>query len=162
MKSHQLPTSSGTVALALIAPEIPQNTGTLMRLSACMGTELHVVGPLGFIWRDKNLMRAGMDYVDIATVTRYEDWDAFVQSKTDRRLVRVTPDAKTSYVDFTFQPGDVLLLGRESDGFSDNVISQTPHAVKIPMQPKTRSLNVAIAGSIVLTEALRQCNNVRD
>lgn len=143
-------------ALALIEPEIPQNTGTLMRLSACMGTELHVVGPLGFIWRDKNLLRAGMDYIDMASVVRHEDWAEFRDRTTGRRLVRVTPEAETSYVDFEFQESDILLLGRESNGFSENVITDTPTAVKIPMLPHTRSLNVALAGGIVLAEALRQ------
>ncbi|USO01901.1 MAG: tRNA methyltransferase [Alphaproteobacteria bacterium] len=127
-----------------------------MRLSACFGTHLHVVEPCGFVWRDRNLLRAGMDYMDMASVSRYDSWEHFRSIHEGRRMVRISPEAETSFLDFVFFPDDILLLGRESCGFSRAVTEQTPLAVKIPMVAHARSLNVAIAGACVISEALRQ------
>lgn len=139
--------------LAFYQPEIPQNTGTLMRLCACFGIPFHIIEPCGFVWDDARLKRAGMDYRDIATVTRFATWDDFKNQQ--KRIILLDTKATTDYLDFSFQADDTLLLGRESNGVPENVF-QSCFSVKISMRPLCRSLNVAIAAGIVLGEALRQ------
>jgi tRNA (cytidine/uridine-2'-O-)-methyltransferase len=142
--------------LAFYQPEIPQNTGTLMRFAACMGRPLHIIHPCGFVFSDKKLQRASMDYRDLAQVHFHDSWEDFVSSMASRRLILLTPDAPQTYVNFTFEIGDCLILGQESCGFPESVIQSIPLSVRIPMVPGVRSLNVAIAGAMIFSEALRQ------
>lgn len=144
--------------LALYQPEIPQNTGTLMRLAACMGRPLHIIFPCGFIFSDKRLHRASMDYRDMAQVIFHDSWQDFQITTAKRRLILLTPDASLIYTDFEFKQGDCLILGQESCGFPPTITQSIPHSVRIPMVSGMRSLNVAIAGSIIFSEALRQTN----
>ena len=144
--------------LALYQPEIPQNTGTLMRLCACMGISLNIIHPCGFVWDDRRLRRAGMDYRDIATVHHYTSWTDFqneIKNK-ESRLILLDAKAETPYTDFSFQNGDILLLGQESAGVPEDVFETTPYRLRIPMAPECRSLNVSLAAAMVVGEALRQ------
>ncbi|AUN30439.1 tRNA (cytidine(34)-2'-O)-methyltransferase [Niveispirillum cyanobacteriorum] len=141
--------------LALYQPDIPQNAGTLMRLGACTGVGLDIIEPCGFILDDKRMRRSVMDYADHADVTRHVSWAAF-QAQRRGRLVLLTTRAAVPYTQVTYQPDDILLLGRESAGVPDDVHDAADLRVLIPMRPGTRSLNVAIAASMVLGEVLRQ------
>jgi tRNA (cytidine/uridine-2'-O-)-methyltransferase len=142
--------------LALFEPDIPQNTGTLMRLCACLAVPMDIVEPCGFILSDKNLKRAGMDYIDHLHLTRHLNWDAFKTAHAGKRLVLMSTKLSTSYLGFEFRTGDVLIAGRESAGVPDYVRESCDAAVHIPMAAQLRSLNVALASGIVLGEALRQ------
>jgi tRNA (cytidine/uridine-2'-O-)-methyltransferase len=141
--------------LALYQPDIPQNAGTLMRLGACTGVGLDIIEPCGFILDDKRMKRSVMDYADHADVTRHVSWPAF-QAQRRGRLVLLTTRAAVPYTQVTYQPDDILLLGRESAGVPDDVHDAADLRVLIPMRPGTRSLNVAIAAAMVLGEVLRQ------
>ena len=148
-----------SIGLALYQPDIPQNTGTLMRLCACMGVTLDIIEPCGFVLDDRKLRRAGMDYLDHLTWHRHRGWDDFYrQSRTrPQRLVLLTREGAVPYTDFTFAPGDVLLCGQESAGVPPEIHAACDVRLYVPMQPGFRSLNVAIAAAMVLGEALRQC-----
>jgi tRNA (cytidine/uridine-2'-O-)-methyltransferase len=145
-------------ALALYQPDIAGNTGTLIRLSACMGTKLHIIEPAGFRTDDTNLKRAGMDYVDLATIVRHNDFDHFLQyAKANRsRVILMTTKSTAPYADFKFRPSDILLMGRESSGVPENVHQIVDASLTIKMQNGARSLNQAISAAMVLGEALRQ------
>ncbi len=147
--------SASTLRLALYQPDIPQNTGTLMRLCACLGVAMDIIEPCGFVLTDKNLKRAGMDYLDHLALSRHADWAAF-QAAHSGRLIALSTQASENYTQFKFQAGDTLLLGRESSGLPADVHAACDARVIIPMRPPMRSLNVAIAGAMVLGEALRQ------
>lgn len=146
--------------LALYEPDIPQNTGTLMRLCACLGVPLDIIEPCGFILSDKNLQRAGMDYIDHLDMTKHLNWAAFktasAGTRPKGRLVLMSTKASGSFLDFQFQSGDILIAGRESAGVPESVHAECDARVLIPMQPGLRSLNVALASGIILGEALRQ------
>lgn len=142
--------------LALYEPDIPQNTGTLMRLCACLGVPLDIIEPCGFILSDKNLRRAGMDYIDQLDMTKHINWAAFKAASVGKRLVLMSTKASGSFLDFQFQPNDILIAGRESAGVPEQVHAECDARVLIPMQPGMRSLNVALASGIILGEALRQ------
>lgn len=144
--------------LALYQPDIPQNTGTLLRLGACLGVEVHVIGPAGFDLSDRALRRAGMDYLESAALVRHVGWDAFRAATTaaGRRIVLATTRAERAYTDFAFAADDVVLLGRESAGVPDAVHAAADARVTIPMRPGLRSINLALAGAMILGEALRQ------
>ncbi|HRI75944.1 MAG TPA: tRNA (cytidine(34)-2'-O)-methyltransferase [Alphaproteobacteria bacterium] len=142
--------------LALYQPDIPQNTGTLMRLCACMGVAMDIIEPCGFILSDKNLKRAGMDYLDSLDLTRHADFGALRRAQAGRRIVLLTTKSQQSFLDFAFAPDDILLLGRESAGVPDDVHTACDAPITIPMAAGLRSLNVAISGAMALSEALRQ------
>ena len=142
--------------LAIFQPDIPQNLGTLIRTCACMGAQLHIIEPCGFILDDKRLRRAHMDYIDHLEIIRHKSWDFFVESVADSRIVLLTTKASDNYLDFEFKDTDILLLGSESSGAPDYVHARADGRVKVNMKGTTRSLNVAISGAIVLSEALRQ------
>ncbi len=142
--------------LALYQPEIPQNAGTLIRLGACMGVPIDIIEPTGFVWNDKHLKRAGMDYVDLANVERYENWETYHNLYSAQRIVLLDTKADILFWDFVFQPNDILMIGRESSGVPEDVYQSIPNRVRIPMLPNRRSLNMAIAGAMVLSESLRQ------
>jgi len=145
--------------LALFQPDIPQNTGTLLRTSACLNVDVDIIEPCGFVFSARHLKRSGMDYLDLAQVTRHVSWDAFQaqrQVEEGRRLVLLTTKGAVPYTDFSFQPSDVLLLGSESSGVPDDVHAAVDARLTIPMAEGARSLNIAVAAAMVLGEALRQ------
>lgn len=147
--------------IALFEPDIPQNTGSMIRLSACFGVPLHIIEPCGFAFDDRKLRRTAMDYYDKAAIHRHISWNAFLeyrQSIGPARLLLLSTHAKQPYTEFTFRKGDILLLGRESAGVPDYVRQKADGWLKIPLQQGVRSLNVAQAASMVLGEALRQTN----
>jgi tRNA (cytidine/uridine-2'-O-)-methyltransferase len=144
--------------VALYQPDIPQNTGTILRLAACLGVACDIIGPAGFDMSDRALRRAGLDYLDKARVVRHASFAAFdsLRRAEGRRLILLTTHAVTPYKDFTFRPDDSLLLGRESAGVPESVHAAADARIIIPMRPGLRSINVAVAGAMVLGEALRQ------
>jgi len=142
--------------LALYEPDIPQNCGALIRLGACFGVPVDIIEPCGFLWDDRKLRRAGMDYLDRAQTLRHACFEAFRAGHGAGRVVLLTTKSEVSYLDFAFRPDDVLLLGRESQGVPDEVHDAADARIRIPMMPGLRSLNVAMAGAIALAEALRQ------
>jgi len=142
--------------LVLYQPDIPQNAGALLRLAACLGVAVDIVEPCGFIFDDRRLRRAGMDYLGAAELTRHGSWQAYGAVRHGSRLVLLTTRAATAYIDFAFRADDRLLLGRESAGVPADVHAAADARLKVPMRPGMRSLNVALAAAIVLGEALRQ------
>lgn len=143
--------------LALYQPDIAQNAGTIMRLCACLGVPLDIIEPCGFVFTDKHLKRAGMDYMDNAGVTRHQSWDAFISARpVPSRIVLMTTKSEQRYLDFSFQSGDILLAGSESAGVPADIHAAADAAITIPMQGGMRSLNVAVASAMILGEALRQ------
>ncbi len=142
--------------LVLYQPEIPQNVGTLIRFAACMGISLDIIEPCGFLFTDKHLRRAGMDYIEVARIQRFLSWSDFCQKSKGGRRIAVTTGAENSYTSFKFESTDYLLMGQESVGFPPSILEACDDQVAIPMMPGTRSLNVALAASIVTSEALRQ------
>jgi tRNA (cytidine/uridine-2'-O-)-methyltransferase len=141
--------------LALFEPDIPQNCGTILRLAACLGVAVDIIEPCGFLWDDKRLRRAGMDYLAGAEIARHESWKDF-EGQRRGRLLLLTTKGENSHLDIAFDEDDVLLLGRESAGVPDCVHKAATHRLRIPMRPGLRSLNVALAAAMVLGEALRQ------
>jgi tRNA (cytidine/uridine-2'-O-)-methyltransferase len=144
--------------IALFQPDIPQNTGTILRLAACLGLEAHIIEPAGFPTSDRAFRRAGMDYLDQVALMRHASWNAFeVWRGAERaRLILFTTRASACYLEHRFQPADILLFGRESSGVSPEVHRAADARVVIPMRRGLRSLNVAIAAAIAVGEALRQ------
>lgn len=142
--------------VALYEPDIPQNTGTIMRLCACMGVALDIIEPCGFMLSDKNLKRAGMDYTEKLDMTKHASWEAFRKFHDGKRIVLLTTKTDKRFADFTFDKDDILLAGRESAGVPDSVHDICSARVTVPMASGLRSLNVAVATSMVLSEALRQ------
>ena len=142
--------------LALYQPDIPQNAGTLMRLCACMDVAMDIIEPCGFVLSDKNLRRAGMDYLEGLDLTRHADFPAFRAHHAARRLVLLTTKSDMPYTSFDFRADDILLAGRESLGVPQDVHDAADARVTIPMAGGMRSLNVAIASAMVLGETLRQ------
>lgn len=141
--------------IALFQPDIPQNTGTILRLAACTGIAADIIEPCGFVWSSARLRRAGMDYLDGVTVVRHASWDAY-NIASRGRLVLLTTKGITAYTDFAFRQDDTLLLGSESAGVPDPVHEIADARLRIPMAPAARSLNIALAAAMVLGEALRQ------
>ena len=142
--------------LALYQPDMAPNTGTMMRLCACLGVSLDIIEPCGFVFDDRKLKRAAMDYIDQLDCRRHASWEEFRSSLAPRRLVLLTTKADTAYNNFAFEPDDVLMVGRESAGVPDDVHAAADARILIPMRPEVRSLNVALSAAIVLSEALRQ------
>lgn len=143
--------------IALYQPDIPQNAGAIMRLAACLGVPLDLIEPAGFLLDDRRLKRAGMDYLDLLNLTRHRSWAAFLERRPPGcRLILLTTRAPLPYHRFVFERDDILLLGRESAGVPDEVHATAEARVRIPLRAGARSLNVALAASMVLGEALRQ------
>jgi tRNA (cytidine/uridine-2'-O-)-methyltransferase len=144
--------------IALFEPDIPQNTGTILRLAACFGIEAHLIEPAGFPVSDRAFRRAGMDYLDAVKLMRHPSWDAFDawRRAQDLRLVLFTTRATASYLDHRYAPGDILLFGRESAGVPDRVHAAADARLRIPMRAGLRSLNVAMSCAMAVGEALRQ------
>ena len=146
--------------ITLFQPDIPQNTGALFRLSTCLGVALDIIEPMGFILDDSRLKRAGMDYMRSAEVTRHRSWEDFLQNKGEGRLVLLSTKGGQSCYDFAFHPLDHLVLGRESKGAPEDVHDVADAVIRIPMVAGVRSLNMAMAAAIAVSEALRQTNGL--
>ncbi len=144
--------------IALYQPDIPGNTGTILRLAACLGVAVEIIEPAGFRLDDKSLKRAGMDYLELASLTRHANWQAFESWREGEaaRLVLLTTKATTAYTDFSFRHDDIILFGRESAGVPQTVHRSCDAQLVIPMAAKARSLNLALSVSMVVGEALRQ------
>ena len=141
--------------LALHQPDQAGNVGTILRLAACLGVPVDLIEPCGFPWSDRALKRAGMDYVELAQVTRHADWEEF-EARLDGRLVLLTTRGSTRMGDARFEASDVLMLGSESGGVPEEVHERAGLRVRIPQAPGTRSLNIAVAAGIALAVALGQ------
>lgn len=143
--------------IALYQPEIAGNVGAVMRLGACMGTAVELIEPLGFVWDDRRVRRAAMDYIDHVAVTRHAGFAAFRAPMGQMsRLVLFTTKAAQSPYDFAFRPDDVLLFGQESAGVPPGVAEACTARLRIPMRPEVRSMNLATSAALALGEALRQ------
>lgn len=142
--------------LALYQPDIPPNVGTILRMAACLNVAVNIIEPCGFPFGEKSFRRAGMDYLDQSKVIRHKSWDIFLDTIGAARLILLTTKAPEIYTDISYQPDDIILLGRESAGVPDEVHARADKRVVIPMMADTRSLNVALSASMVLGEALRQ------
>lgn len=141
--------------IALYEPDIAGNVGTIIRTAACFGVPVDLIEPMGFPWSDRALRRSGMDYAQAADVVRHADWQTFDAQRTGR-LVLATTRGATDLWEAAFRPDDVLLFGREGAGVPDEVHARADLAVRIPLSPGFRSLNVAVSAGIMLAEALRQ------
>ena len=146
------------VDLALYQPDIANNTGTLIRLGACLGTTIHIIHPTGFVFSAKSLARAGLDYVDHAAVREHASWGQFDHWRREegRRLVLLTTKAETSAYAVAYEADDILMVGRESAGVPDAVADAADLRIRIPMRDGLRSINVALAATLILGEAKRQ------
>jgi tRNA (cytidine/uridine-2'-O-)-methyltransferase len=144
--------------IALYQPDIPGNTGTILRLAACLGLAVDIIEPAGFDVSDRNLKRAGMDYLAAVTLTRHVSWDRFQdwRAETGRRLILASTKAAERYTDFPFRSDDILLFGRESAGVPDHVHEKADGRILIPMVEGQRSINVAMSAAMISGEALRQ------
>jgi tRNA (cytidine/uridine-2'-O-)-methyltransferase len=144
--------------IALFQPDIPQNTGTILRLCACLDVAAHIIEPAGFPVSDRAFRRAGMDYLDQVRLTRHISWTKFEEWRREKgfRLVLFTTKGATSYLDFRYDASDILLFGRETIGVTDEVVAAADIGLKIPIKEGLRSLNVAMAAAVAVGEALRQ------
>ncbi|MBM3520805.1 MAG: tRNA (cytidine(34)-2'-O)-methyltransferase [Alphaproteobacteria bacterium] len=144
------------IEIALYQPDIAANAAAVIRLAACFGLPVRIIEPAGFLWSDSGLRRTGMDYLEKVEVSRESSWNAFLAAIAGRRRILLSTKAATSYLDFRFSAGDILIMGRESAGVPDTVHAAADARLLIPMRPGLRSLNVAMACAIVTGEALRQ------
>ena len=144
--------------IALYKPDIPQNTAAIIRLGACLNLKIHIIEPCGFNLHDSRFKRVVMDYMGMSRIFRYEDYDDFLKKNKDKRIVLMTTKAKKHYHKFKFKKNDMMLFGRESAGVPENLHKTIKNKVKVPMNKKTRSLNVAMSVAIISAEALRQNN----
>jgi tRNA (cytidine/uridine-2'-O-)-methyltransferase len=150
--------------IALFQPDIPQNTGTILRLCACLEVEAHIIEPAGFPVSDRHFRRAGMDYLDQVAIVRHDSWPKFQEWRTEDggRLVLFTTKSALPYLDHQYFDTDILLFGRESAGVPDAVAAAADARLVIPVKPGLRSLNVAIATALAVGEALRQTRPVSE
>jgi len=152
--------------LALFEPDIPQNAGTLFRLGACLEIPVDLIEPCGFVFSERRMRRAALDYLAHVDLTRHSSWKTYQEwrrlnatgAKGNGRLVLLTSKGDMNYADFSFRPDDTLMVGRESAGVPDSVSSAADARIRIPMAKGLRSINVAQAAAMVLGEALRQTN----
>ena len=142
--------------IALYKPDIPQNTAAIIRLCACLNLKIHIIEPCGFDLNDPIFKRVVMDYLGFSKIFRHQDYDEFLKKNKKNRIVLMTTKATKHYHKFKFKKNDVLLFGRESAGVPENLHRSIKNKIKIPMNKKTRSLNVAMSVAIISTEALRQ------
>jgi len=144
--------------IALFEPDIPQNTAAIIRTCACLGANLEIIGPCGFLLSDKRFKRVVMDYMDEKDIKFYKSSDDFFISKKDQRIILMTTKASVSYVEFKFDKNDTILFGRESAGVPKAVHKLIKNRLKIPMKNDKRSLNISSSVAIILAESLRQIN----
>ena len=148
--------------IALYQPDIPQNTGNIFRLGACLGVSIDIIEPTGFIFDDKRFKRSAMDYLDHIDYKRHIDWQHFYDWAKDNefRLILMTTKSKKSLYSFEFHPSDILLFGRESAGVPENIHNIVDHRLTIPMKDGVRSINLSSSVALVLGEGLRQTNHL--
>ena len=144
--------------IALYKPDIPQNTAAIIRLSACLNLKIHIIEPCGFDLHDARFKRVVMDYQGFSKIFRYEDYEHFSSKNKEKRIILMTTKAKKHYHKFNFKKNDMLLFGRESAGVPESLHLTIKNKVKVPMNKKTRSLNVAMSVAIISAEAMRQNN----
>ena len=144
--------------IALYEPDIPQNTAAIIRTCACLGAKLEIIEPCGFLLSDKRFKRVVMDYMDYSQIEFYQSSEKFFEAKKKQRIVLMTTKGSINYTKFKFKPDDTILFGRESAGVPEEIHRMLRNKIKIPMNKKTRSLNVAMSVAIVASEALRQNN----
>lgn len=144
--------------IALYKPDIPQNTAAIIRLGACLNLKIHIIEPCGFNLHDSRFKRVVMDYMGMSRIFRYEDYDDFLKKNKNKRIVLMTTKAKKHYHKFKFKKNDMMLFGRESAGVPESLHKTIKNRIKVPMNKKTRSLNVAMSVAIISAEALRQNN----
>ena len=144
--------------IVLYNPDIPQNPAAIIRLGAFLNLNIHLIEPCGFNLNDIRFKRVVMDYIGLSKIVRHNDFESFIKKYKKSRIVLMTTKAKKLYHKFKFKKNDILLFGRESAGVPEEIHSMIKNKVKIPMNKKTRSLNVAMSVAIVATEALRQNN----
>lgn len=146
------------IRIALYQPDIPGNTGTILRLAACLGAGVDIIEPAGFDISDRNLKRAGMDYIASVALVRHVNWERFEEwrATTGRRLVLASTKAALPYTKVEYRPDDILLFGRESAGVPDHVHHKADERVLIPMVEGQRSINVAMSAAMITGEVLRQ------
>ena len=142
--------------IALYKPDIPQNTAAIIRLGACLSLKIHIIEPCGFDLHDARFKRVVMDYLGFSRIFRYDDYDKFLSKNKKKRIILITTKAKKNYHRFIFKKNDILLFGRESAGVPESLHKTIKNKVKVPMNKKTRSLNVAMSVAIISAEALRQ------
>lgn len=142
--------------IALFEPEIAGNVGAVLRLGACLGADVDLIEPMGFMWNDRRVRRAAMDYIDHVGVARHAGFDDFRRSIDSRRLILFTTKSQASAYDFAFMADDVLLFGKESAGVPPDIAAACDARLRIPMRPQLRSINVATTAALALGEALRQ------
>ena len=142
--------------IALYQPDIPQNTAAIIRTCSCLGVQLEIIEPCGFLLSDSRFKRVVMDYMDISSIKFYKSYEEFVKSKKSERIILATTKAKDIYTDFNFKKDDTLLFGRESSGVPKNLHKSIKFKVKIPMIKNKRSLNLATSAAIIISESLRQ------
>ena len=147
--------------IALYQPDIPQNTGTIIRLCACLDVSLSIIGPCGFSFTNKQLRRAAMDYAPLASIDSHISWESFCKHNTTR-LILLTTKSDLPYTDFKYQSSDTILLGSEQSGVPKAVHNYANARLLVPMVAGARSLNVAVAAAIVIGEALRQCSTAEE
>jgi tRNA (cytidine/uridine-2'-O-)-methyltransferase len=144
--------------IALYEPDIPQNTAAIIRTCACLGANLEIIEPCGFLFSDKRFKRVVMDYMDKKMIKFYQSADQFLESKKDERVILMTTKSVDTYTAFKFESNDTLLFGRESAGVPDHIHNLMKHRLKIPMVDNKRSLNIASSVAIILSENLTQTN----
>ena len=144
--------------IALYKPDIPQNTAAIIRLGACLNLKIHIIEPCGFNLHDSRFKRVVMDYMSMSRIFRYEDYDDFLKKNKNKRIVLMTTKAKKYYHKFKFKKNDMMLFGRESAGVPESFHKTIKNRIKVPINKKTRSLNVAMSVAIISAEALRQNN----
>ena len=144
--------------IALFEPDIPQNTAAIIRTCACLGAELEIIEPCGFLLNDKRFKRVVMDYMDNKEIKFYQSFDRFYKDKKNHRIVLMTTKASISYTKFKFEKNDTILFGRESAGVPEKVHKLIKNKLKIPMKNNKRSLNISSSVAIILAESLRQTN----
>ena len=142
--------------IALYQPDIPQNTAAIVRTCSCLGVQLEIIEPCGFLLSDSRFKRVVMDYMDISSIKFYKSYEEFVKSKKSKRIILATTKAKNIYTNFNFKKDDTLLFGRESSGVPENLHKSIKFKVKIPMIKNKRSLNLAVSAAIIISESLRQ------
>ena len=144
--------------IVLYKPDIPQNTAAIIRLGACLNLKIHLIEPCGFNLNDSRFQRVVMDYLGLCKIIRHSNFEAFLKKNKKSRIVLMTTKAKNIYHKFKFKKNDMLLFGRESEGVPEILHQRIKNKVKVPMNKKTRSLNVAMSVAIISSEALRQNN----
>ena len=155
--THNSSTFTGP-KIALFEPDIPQNTAAIIRTCACLGVELEIIEPCGFLLNDKRFKRVVMDYMDNKMIRFYQSFDRFYKDKENHRIVLMTTKASISYTKFKFEKSDTILFGRESAGVPEKVHKLIKNKLKIPMKKNKRSLNISSSVAIILGESLRQTN----